>query len=94
MDAKQADLEKAKAVAVAAMNATQESVAGYRKEVGRRQRTAVDETRKDRDAHFKEVVRLTDELNQAANEKELLRKRTEDLAKDVAKADQVLRNTR
>jgi hypothetical protein len=90
LDAKQADLEKAKREAVAAMNATQENATGYRKEV-EGQRTAVEEARKDRDAHFKEVVRLTDALNQAANEKELLRKRTEDLAKDVAKADQVLR---
>jgi hypothetical protein len=90
LDAKQADLEKAKREAVAAMNATQENATGYRKEV-EGQRTAVEEARKDRDAHFKEVVRLTDELNQAANEKELLRKRTEELAKDVAKADQVLR---
>ncbi len=90
LEAKQADLEKAKREAVAAMNATQENATGYRKEV-EGQRTAVEEARKDRDAHFKEVVRLTDELNQAANEKDLLRKRTEELAKDVAKADQVLR---
>ncbi len=93
LDATQAELEKAKSEAVAAMNATQETTAGYRKEV-EGQRTAVEEARKDRDAHFKEVVRLTDELNQAVNEKELLRKRTEELAKDVAKADQVLRTTR
>jgi hypothetical protein len=90
LDAKQADLEKAKREAVAAMNATQENADAYHKEV-LGQRTAVEEARKDRDAHFKEVVRLTDALNQTANEKELLRKRTEDLAKDVAKADQVLR---
>ena len=90
LEAKQTDLEKAKREAVAAMNATQENATGYRKEV-EGQRTAVEEARKDRDAHFKEVVRLTDELNQAVNDKELLRKRTEELAKDVAKADQVLR---
>ena len=36
-------------------------------------------------------MRLTDELNQAANEKDLLRKRTDELAKDLAKADTVLR---
>jgi chromosome segregation ATPase len=93
LDAKQVELEKAKSEAVAAMNATQEKTAGYHKEVDG-QRAAVEEARKEREAHFKEVVRLTDELNQAVNEKELLRKRTEDLAKDVAKADQVLRNTR
>jgi Skp family chaperone for outer membrane proteins len=90
LDAKQAELEKAKREAVAAMNATQENATGYRKEV-EGQRTAIEDARKDRDLHFKEVVKLTDELNQAANEKDLLRKRTEELAKDVAKADQVLR---
>ncbi len=90
LTAKEADLEKAKREAVAAMNATQQNADAYRKEL-EGQRTAVEQARKDRDLHFKEVVRLTDELNHAANEKELLRKRTEELAKDVAKADQVLR---
>jgi DNA repair exonuclease SbcCD ATPase subunit len=93
LDAKLAELEQAKSEAVAAMTATQEKTAGDRKEVGG-QRTAVEEARKNREEHFQEVVRLTDELNQAVNEKELLRQRTEDLAKDAAKADQVLRNTR
>jgi len=88
--AKEAELDKAKREAVAAMYATQKNATTDRNEVVE-QRTAVEEARKDRDAHFKEVVRLTDELNQAANEKELLRKRTEDLGKDLAKADQVLR---
>ena len=90
LQAKEADLEKSERQAVAAMNATQENATGYHKEV-QGQRTAVEEARKDRDAHFKQVVQLTDELNQAKNEKELLRKRTDDLAKDVAKADVVLR---
>jgi chromosome segregation ATPase len=90
LDVKQADLAKAKAEAVAAMNETQGQTAGSRKEL-EAQRTAVAEARKDRDAHFQEVVRLTDELNQAANEKDLLQKRTTELAKDVAKTEQVLR---
>ena len=34
---------------------------------------------------------MTDELNQATNDKEQLRKRTEGLGKDMAKADEVLR---
>ena len=90
LEVKLADLQKAKGVAVAAMNDTQEKTTGLRKELDG-QRTAVADARKDRDAHFQEVVRLTDELNQAANEKDLLQKRTAELAKDVAKAEQVLR---
>ena len=47
----------------------------------------MEEAQKDRDAHFKEVVHLTEELNQAANEKDLLKKRTDELTKDLAKAN-------
>lgn len=90
LEAKQAELEKAKREAVAAMNATQTNATGFRKEL-EGQRTTVGEAQKDRDAHFKEVVRLTEELNQAVNEKDLLKKRTDELAKDLAKADLVLR---
>jgi len=52
--------------------------------------------RKDREARFEEVVRLTDLLNQAANERDLLKKRTDELAKDLAKANRLLQtfNTR
>ncbi|MCE5303788.1 MAG: hypothetical protein LLF97_11875 [Planctomycetaceae bacterium] len=84
------DLEKSQREAVAAMNATQANATGYRKEV-EQQRTKVAEAQQDRDAHFKEVVKKTDELNQAFNDKELLRKRTEELGKDLAKALQLLR---
>jgi hypothetical protein len=90
LQAKEADLEKSERQAVAAMNATQASATIDHKEL-QGQRTAGEEARKDRDAHFKEVVRLTDKLHEAENEKELLRKRTDDLAKDMAKADLVLR---
>ena len=51
----------------------------------------MDEAQKDRDAHFKEVVRLTEELNEAVNEKDLLKKRTDELTKDLAKANTLLR---
>jgi chromosome segregation ATPase len=89
LDAKLADLQKSKVAVVAAMNETQTQTAAARKDLAV-ERTAVAEARKDRDAHFQEVVRLTDELNQAANEKDLLQKRTVELTKDVAKAEQVL----
>ena len=75
LEAGRADLEKDKRDAVAAMNATQKNLTDYRQERDR-QRTELLEAQQDRDEHFKEVVALTDELNQAVNEKELLRKRT------------------
>jgi len=76
--------------AIAAMSATQKNATDYRQEL-EKLRTAVVEAQQDRDAHFKEVVRLTDELHQTVNEKELLRKRMEDLSKDLAKAREALR---
>jgi chromosome segregation ATPase len=88
LEAKQADLEKQKRDAVAALNSTQNSTAALRDELAG-ERTAVDDTRKDREANFKEVVRLTEELNQAANQKDLLKKRTDELTKDLAKAKQM-----
>jgi len=86
----QSELEKSQREAVAAMKTTQTNATDYRKEV-ETQRTTVREAQQDRDANFKEVVRLTDLLNQAVNDKDLLSKRTEELAKDLAKADAVLR---
>ncbi len=85
-----ADLEKAKRNAVAAMNATQKVAADYRMEL-EKLRSDILQARQDRDAHFKEVVRLTDELHQAVNEKEQLRKRAQDVSKDLAKAREALR---
>lgn len=90
LQAKEDELEKAKRAAEAAMNATQTNATGYRTEL-EGQRKTIHEAQKDRDAHFKELMRLTEELNQAANEKDLLKKRTDELAKDLAKADKVLR---
>jgi hypothetical protein len=90
LEAKQAELEKVARDNVAAMSVTQTNATGYRKEV-ETQRSAVSDAQKDRDAHFKEVTRLSDELNQAINEKDLLKKRTDELAKDLARAEDVLR---
>ena len=86
-----ASIEKAQRDAVAAMNATQKNAMDYRKELDRL-RTDVIESQQDRDAHFKEVVRLTDKLNETVNEKEQLRKRMGDLSKDLAKAREALRH--
>jgi hypothetical protein len=90
LEAGKADLEKDMRDKVAAMSATQKNATDYRQEL-EKQRTDLLQAQKDRDAHFKEVVRLTDELNRAVNDKELLRKRTAELAKDLAKADEALR---
>ena len=90
LEDKQAELEKDKRLAEAAMNSTQTNATDYRKEL-ESQRKTLREAQQDRDAHFKEVVRLTEKLNQAVNEKDLLKNRTDELAKDLAKADQLLR---
>jgi hypothetical protein len=90
LEKKLAELEEAKRRAVAAMSSTQINATDYRKELDS-QRKTIGEAQKDRDAHFKEVVRLTEALHQAANEKDLLTKRTDELAKDLAKADTLLR---
>jgi hypothetical protein len=90
LNAKQAELEKDKRLAEASMNSTQTNATDFRKEL-EEQRKTIREAQQDRDKHFKELMRLTDELNQAANEKDKLKNRTDELAKDLAKADQLLR---
>jgi hypothetical protein len=90
VEATLSELDKTQRQAAAAVNSTQTNATDYRKEL-EGQRATVQNAQKDRDAHFKEVTRLTEELNQAVNDKDLLRKRTEELGKDLAKADQVLR---
>jgi hypothetical protein len=89
LEAGRADLEKDKRDAVAAMNATQKNLTAFQQERDR-QRTSLLQAQQDRDKHFGHVVELTDQLNQAVNEKELLRRRTLELAKDLKKADEAL----
>jgi hypothetical protein len=83
-------LEKAEREAVAAMNATQTNATDYRKSL-ETLRVEILAAQKERDEHFNRVVKVTEELNQAENDKEQLRKRNVDLAKDVARADELLR---
>jgi hypothetical protein len=90
LEAGYAALEKAKSDSVAAMSATQGNSTKFLDERDTL-RVKKTEAEKDRDANFKELVRKIDELNQAINDKEQLRKRTEDLAKDLAKAKEALR---
>lgn len=91
LETRLAALESSNRNSVAAMNATQKNATTLRQEVDKL-RTGVLEAQQDRDAHFKEIVKLTDQLNQAANEKDQLRKRMEDLSKDEAKYREALRH--
>jgi hypothetical protein len=75
---------------VAAMKATQQNATDYFQEL-EKQRAAVVEAQQDRDKFFKDLVEKDDELNQARNDLEQLRKRNEDLAKDLAKSREALR---
>jgi len=77
--------------AVAAMKGIQETLAKLRGDLDTANKQ-VDQSRQDRDAHFKEVVRLTDALHQAVNELKRLRARQVELAEDLAKANEVLRH--
>jgi hypothetical protein len=90
LQAGRAELEKQTRDSVAAMQATQKNAADYRQERDKL-RTLLAQAQLDRDKHFGEVVRLTNDLNEAVNDKEQLRKREGDLAKDLAKADEALR---
>ena len=85
-----AELEKQKRDSVAAMHATQKNASDYRQELERKREKLL-QAQQDRDAHFKEVGRLTDELHQAVNDKEQLRKRMADVSNDLAKAREALR---
>ncbi len=88
---KHEQLVKDQREAVAAMKATQTTLVSLRDEV-LKLRTSVAEAQKDRDGHFKEVVRLTDELHQAINERQRLNARQTSLDADLSKAKQVLRH--
>ena len=85
-----AALVKSERDAVAAMKASQDNTAVAEKERADL-RTEVLQAQKDRDANFKEVVRLTDELHQAVNDKVQLQSRLTTLAQDLAKAKEALR---
>jgi hypothetical protein len=85
LEEQRAILERKKRDIVAAMDATQKNSTTFRQQLEKVQ-TDLAQAQKERDDHLKEVVRETDELNQSVNEKELLRKRMAELAKDLAKA--------
>ena len=89
LEKEKADLEKDKREAIATVNATQKNATDYRTELEKR-RAEIDQARQDRDAHFRNVVELTDRLNQEANDKKLLQDRLKDLVRDFSKAKEAL----
>jgi hypothetical protein len=90
LEAGRAELDKKNRDAVAAMNATQANSSDYSEQLKKVRKDLLD-SQQDRDKMFKDVVRLTDELNQTVNDKEQLRKRSVDLGRDLAKAEEALR---
>jgi hypothetical protein len=84
------ELDQQLRAAVAEVKTTHEALANLRGEV-ETLRKNIGDAQKDRDDHFKEVVRLTDEMNQAANELVRLRELNRTLSGDHAKALDVLR---
>jgi F0F1-type ATP synthase membrane subunit b/b' len=86
----QAKLKQSERDAIALNTATQAESKKLREEVeGLRQKE--EQAQADRDKHFKEVQRLTDELHDRANELSTLKERSRTLTADLAKATDTLR---
>jgi hypothetical protein len=83
--------DESQRIAVGALKATQEESAKFREEV-EGLRSDAEKAQSDRDAHFKEVVRLTDDMHQMVNEMTELKNRNTTLSADLAKAREVLRH--
>jgi len=77
--------------AVAALQATQKESAIFRGEV-EGLRSEAEKAQSDRDAHFREVVKPTDEMHQMLNDMTELKSRNTTLSADLAKAREVLRH--
>jgi septal ring factor EnvC (AmiA/AmiB activator) len=82
-------LDEGQRTAVAAMQASQQTLGGLRKEV-EGLRDEIRATRQQRDDQFKSVVQKTDQLHQAVNEAKRLKDRTDMLAKDLGRAQLLL----
>jgi chemotaxis protein histidine kinase CheA len=79
------ELDQAVRQAVAAMDATQKQLATLRKD-NETLRADIKAAQTDRDAQFKIVVKLTDEVNNLANERVALEKRMLQLTEELGKA--------
>jgi hypothetical protein len=86
----QAKLTQQVREAASAMSVTQAEAKKLREQVeGLQQNEA--QAQSDRDAHYKEVQRLTDELHDRVNELTTLKERSRTLSADLAKATETLR---
>jgi membrane-associated HD superfamily phosphohydrolase len=85
-----AELVNSERQAVAAMRTAQEATA-HSEKMRDALESQVTQMQEDRDSHFKEAVRITDELHQVMNDKEQLDKRLATLTADLAKAKEALR---
>lgn len=83
-------LGKSERAAVATMGTTQDNATKSYDEL-KKLRTDVLDAQKERDEHFKKLVKLTDELNQLKSEEERLRSTNVALAQDVARNKDLLR---
>jgi phosphoglycolate phosphatase-like HAD superfamily hydrolase len=86
----QAKLKQSERDAVAALTVTQAEAKKAREEV-EGLRSKEEQAQADRDKHFKEMQRLTDELHDKVNELTTLKARSQTLAADLAKATETLR---
>ncbi len=91
LEEEQAKQQEAVREATAAMNAALDTAAKLREETIRR-RDEIREAEHQRDAHFDNVQKLTDELHAAVNKRESLKRISDQLAADLAKAKRVLRH--
>jgi hypothetical protein len=87
---KQDELEKSERAIAAAMSTTQTNATDYRKSL-ETLRADILQAQRERDAHFNEVVKLTDQFNQLENDRKQLSDRNVELVKDMARADELLR---
>jgi hypothetical protein len=90
LEAGQAGSDKEKSDAIAGMKATETNAKDYQNERDKL-RLELAQAQKDRDEHFKETVRKTEDYTQAVNKIEQLQKQLEDAAKELAKDKEALR---
>lgn len=89
LEKEQAKLVEDTRASVKAMQDTQNTLAALRDEIGTL-RKDIQTADQERDASFKSVVQLTDELHQANNDLKALKERSAVLAQDVAKYRQTI----
>jgi hypothetical protein len=87
---KQDELEKSERALAAALSTTQTNATDYGNSL-KTLRADILQAQKERDANFNEVVKRTDAVNQLENERKQLREGNVELAKQMTRADELLR---